>query len=81
MFFKRDCAVGGGPAVDAPRAGPPAPVVPVVAPAVAVAVEVVVPEVVVVAGVVPAVVVAVMLGWDVAVDSAGFPKSPPAVAG
>ena len=81
LFFKRDCAAGGGPTVDAPRAEPPA-AAPVVVPAVAVGAVVVGPEVAVVAGVVPVVVVAAVLGGCVvAVDSAGFPNNPPAVPG
>lgn len=41
LFFKRDCAGGAGPAVEAPRAAPPVPVVaPAAVPAVVVAVDV-----------------------------------------
>ena len=81
LFFKRDCAAGGGPTVDAPRAEPPA-AVPAVAPAVAVGAAVVGPEVAVVAGAVPVVVAAAVLGGCVvADDSAGFPNNEPAVAG
>ena len=72
LFFKRDCAGGVGPVVDAPRPGVgAAPVVPVVAPAVVV-------EGAVVAGLLSAaVLVDVLAGCVDGVVPAGFPKSPP----
>lgn len=77
LFFKRDCAVGAGPVVDAPNALPPV-VAPAVAPAVAVAVEAAGPEVAVDAGAIPdEVVAAVVDGCVVAAESAGLPNNPP----
>lgn len=76
LFFKRDCAGGVGPAVEAPRPAVPAvPVVPGVAPAE-------VPEGAVIAGLLSAVVVVpapaeVPAGCVDDVLSAGFPNNPP----
>jgi hypothetical protein len=85
LFFRRDCAGGVGPTVDAPRAVPPAAVVvPAAAPVVVVVVDVAGPEVAVSDGLAPPVVAvapAAVLGACVeSVVSAGLPNSAPVAA-